>query len=410
MFLRMNNVYIKPLYQSMYLEHIYLFFLILFILSYNFHELWLFYDFFALALLVPFMQDLLYNRPKTILIFSGAFIFFTVATFLINGVEFISLLSLWDTMKHIPVMYGLLQLGHVMDEQRKSLFSQRLYNILSLFFLLQILLVSLQSGFILNQSIMDNVAGTFGDGATHSLAYFCILYIGLLIWQKKHAVLVLVVIFISVYLNYLSENVGFYVLLVFILLVKKPIYLVWTFVYIILLGWVDVDFGSFTFNIFLPRILSFFGLDNNYSISTAVEVVEAVRHQKEVATGRLPLLIYALELGSWMGQGPGFYSNIYGLDGSGYSGLKNTQLAISECTHLISEYGIIGGIVVIGLYVSVIQNNTKFPGVLIGIAFFLMCILYNRLLMDERLIYQACFIILILTWKSKIRSEGVQAK
>jgi hypothetical protein len=141
--------------------------------------------------------------------------------------------------------------------------------------------------------------------------------------------------------------------------------------------------GSFIHNSF-DRVLELF------DFSSGIQGVET-------HTGRGILTVYAWFLGQYTGQGTGAFSDIYGIHGWKVDELLNSQLNISTLTNLLAEVGLIGLFAYIYIYtIFIISMFAKFKIKLFVVLLFFSALCYNRLLMDERIIYMFIFIVLLL--------------
>jgi hypothetical protein len=189
-------------------------------------------------------------------------------------------------------------------------------------------------------------------------------------------------------INYYAENIGFYLLLgisLFFVLGSK-------------IG---------TRNMVLISILaaSLFiikGLKGEFAEKSVARIgkfsiTDSYKGASNLKPERGVLMGYAVYLGGFWGKGLGAYSEIYGKEGWEFFRLMNDQICISEATHLISEIGIIGLIVTIILYITLIIKVIKDNKIrMYGISLFVLGIFYNRFLIDERIFF--FFLLTLIIW------------
>ncbi len=269
--------------------------------------------------------------------------------------------------------------------ERKETFIKRIYILTTIAFFIQFFVVLIQQKIGLH---FDNVAGTLGDGSTHTLAYFSIFYIVFLLTHNKSVFLTIIVIILSMIINYYAENIGFYLLLgisLFYVLGSK-------------IG---------TRNMVLITILasSLFiikGLKGEFAEKSVARigkfsVTDSYNGARNLRPERGILMGYAVYLGGLWGKGLGAYSEIYGKEGWEFYRLMNDQICISEATHLISEIGIVGLIVTIILYITLIIKGIKDNKIrMYGISLFVLGMFYNRFLIDERIFF--FFLLTLIIW------------
>jgi len=375
----------KQIHYIIRIEHLFLMTLVMFFVSYNFHALWLVYDFLALFSLMYVLHLFLQKKKHAFIILSCIGILFSIMfiDILIYGLHSIMILSLWDNVKHIFIIYTLFSLIKKMDISRIDDFKKILFFIITFFFYIELIWVMYE--YFFTSIHFDDITGFFGFHASHSVGYFSLLYIVILLYLKRTTKLYLFfVTLMAIIINYMSENVGFYILLVFFILVYDFRFSYTLLPMVLLLLFPKVY--AFADKVILSRIFSFFTDTNNY-----------LPEEGLVGTGRMPLLQYAIDLGNVFGGGIGAFSIIYNKTGYRIDELINTQLNISTATNLISEYGFFGFVVMLFMYIYVfsIFLDNKREKVMLGLLL-LMAFFYNRVLMDERIIYMLIFIVLIV--------------
>lgn len=109
----------------------------------------------------------------------------------------------------------------------------------------------------------------------------------------------------------------------------------------------------------------------------------------DLSPDRATLTAYAyFEGGNW-GKGAGYFSEIYSKEGEGVKRLYSNQINISEVSHLVAEYGVVGMIITFLIYlilmVDIQKMGRKSEWFIAG--YLLLTFLYNRILMDERIIF-----------------------
>ena len=260
-------------------------------------------------------------------------------------------------------------------------FLNRLFIFSFISFIIQVIVVLNQYSKGIN---FDNIAGTFGDGSTHALCYFSLFFIVLIIRLKKK-LLILPVILVSIVINYFAENFGFYVLLPFVLL-------------FILNKWIKLSAAAMIISFTVIAFSTVNHWIENYGLNrlTGFHFIQLYDGEYTLADGREVLLGYAVYLGGFFGNGYGAYSEIYNQRGWLLDEVLNRQICISELTHLVSEIGIVGLILTMILYLSVIKRNVKSKKIpFFAMGLFILGIMYNRFLMDERIFFFYFLIILI---------------
>ena len=366
-----------------------LFVFIIIVFSSDYHFLWILYDILALSSLFYLMFKV--KKFNIIIILSIAF-FLLQALF--SGSHIISYLSIWDNIKHIFLIYVLYILMAKYKYTRKIEFMRKLGKFLMITFILESILIFYQ--YYIGYDF-DDISGTFGYGASHSIGYFSLLVIGYRLYiTKKLNLITFIIIFDAIIINYMSENMGFYILLVLLFSFYRPAAL---FYLIVISTVVYILFSSFSGNFItsmIGRFLEFFTYSQELDLTN-------------IKSSRGSLTAYALYLGNFFGVGPGAFSSIYGLTGWKIDELANSQINISTVTNLVSEYGIVGFIVWIILYLYIINSFIVEQRVKFSVSIFIIFVFfYNRLLMDERIIFMIMMLILIMNYDSKIIKKGIK--
>jgi len=370
--------------------------LLVIIFSNQFHFLWLLYDIIAIGALFFYLLN---NRLvlNTILIITVPY--FLVFSFL-SGSHMISFLSIWDNAKHLFVLFMMLTLvDRYANQRRFELFLRDIGVIFPIIFLIQIFVVNYQ---FFNNYLIDDISGTFGSMSSHSLGYFCLMYLSYLLFLTKSKLYFSIVLVISLILNFMSENTGFFLLLFVLLLFNwfrfysyKKLFF-YTILLTITLVIIDVFLGGQLISPVIYRITK----SSTNLMTGDMSVVSASRGF---------LMIYAFFLGGWFGLGPGSYSECYSLSGWLLNSLSDgrLQINISTVTTFLVEYGVVGLLVWITLYLVFLQYFFKdYKAKVFVSLFFLLCLFYNKLLRDERVIFMLIFIFTFI----KIRLDRYSIK
>ena len=371
------------------LKYLLLLVLCVLIYSYNYHFLWILYDVVVIVLGGYYLQNkkLSLRGYQWFIIILTLWYFVSISVY--SGHTFIGLLSTWDTFKHILIFLLLSRMFNSMSNARNNSFMIRLYHFIFAAILMQMVFVFYQ---VRTGVFFDNVAGTFGDGATHSMAYLSILFVLLSIILKKNILLIAFSILVSVWLNMAGEDVSFFVLLPILLfgvVLNRGIKIGHIFVLacimpiiIAILGHVVV--GNIPYkDVILSRVSGFVLHD----------------HINHGGAGRGNALVSAINRGGWFGNGPGSFSNIYLMNGYDFDPMDDpTQINIAESSHLIFESGVTGLILALMTYSSLLWGFfEKRRNKLFAIAFFGACMFDGSLLMTETQIF--LFLIIMFVFK-----------
>ncbi len=363
------------------------------VFSFDFHAVWIVYDLIAAGLLFLF---LLSRKGKVawfqLFILSVTIVYFILIT-LINGHYLMSILSMWDTFKHLIYITLLVRMAKVDSLVRNTRLIKSLYVIIAFAFFIQMIVVSIQYG---RGEMFDNIAGTFGDGGSHAVGYISLLFI-CAAFVFRNVTLIVCSIIVAVLMNMAAENAGFFVLLALLTLVLfalhgaaifRHIYICFAFfILVLMIGWMlsfsvysDLAFGS----VIMGRLVDLLAI-HNYGDS-----LESV--------GRSTSLFMASQLGGWLGSGPGAYSNIYLLEGYRSHDVGGLQINICEVSHLIAESGYIGLVLVMATYISFVASFfDRWLMRVLAACFLVVCLFYSALLMNES---QAFMFILMLFFLS----------
>ena len=350
------------------------------VFSWEFHFLWLLYDLLAVFSI--------YFFSKHVNVVLGSTLFFVLSFFIILSIIFgfhlISFLSIWDNIKHVFVLFMLFFLVERHIESRMLEFSKGFGFIIGGIFILQTVFVFYQYFTGYNK---DDVSGTFGIAGSHSIAYYCLLYLSYLFYVKKSYLLTFFVFVLSLVMNYYAENMGYYPLVLLLLSYKwmtlKGIkyFIIYVLLLLLLLILLDSAFGGVLIQPVLNRFSEFF--------------VVGSRDLNNLTPSRGYMTALALFLGGWWGDGPGCYSEIYSL--IGWKSIAPIQINISSVTNLLAEYGIAGILFWFSLYFILIKRFFKKRKDFIFISLlFTFSLLYNKVLNDERVIFLLIFTMMFL--------------
>lgn len=337
--------------------------------SFSFHATWLLYDFFAIFSLGFFIKNANFVLSSVTFF---AFLFFILLAFS-SGAHFISFLSIWDNLKHLFIFFMLFRLiiRHHSSQRIGSLLNI-LGFILVLSFFIQFSVTMIQ--YFLGFNI-DDMAGTFGNGASHSIAYFCLLVVSYFLYIKKAPFLLPIIISLSFLINYLGENLGFF-LLFFVIFIYHSFSFKFSFIY------------SFIVLFILFFCLDYFFLDFGLSIQSRYSEFASIFNYSnfnklDVTASRGFLTLYSFFNGGLFGAGSGAYSEIYFLKGwlkeASYNGSNGLlQLDISTAVNLLSETGIVGFLVFLFTYITYIFHffNTNSSRLFVSFLF-ILCVFYS---------------------------------
>jgi hypothetical protein len=362
--------------------------LLAFVLSYNFHQLWLIYDLFIVVFGVKMFLDGVYAKVKN-LRWILAFLIFMLALSVV-GVgqsKLIGWLSFWDTFKHVLFIISLDYYVIVRDSKVQRKLIDMLVPISAVLFIIQFVFVYVQH---MQGRHVDDVAGTFGDGSSHSIAYFS-LFVMVFAMASRWTIwkIVCLAIVCSV-MNYWSENIGFFLILLLIIYYYTSVY---RQVRLIMLAasTLTVFFFLFSgdlgdeFDEYQRRIQGFFHYDT-FVLSD------------DLSSDRSTLTAYAFYEGGIWGKGAGYFSEIYSQSGEGVGKVFSKQINISEISHLIAEYGVIGTILTIAVFILIFVEVRRIfrRSEWVIAAFVVLTFLYNRILMDERIVFFTILSIMII--------------
>ena len=158
----------KNFLSNITIEKVIAFTFLVLVFSWEFHFLWLLYDFLAIFSIYFFL--------KHVNIVLGSTLFFVlsffVLLFIVSGFHIISILSIWDNVKHVFVFFMLLFQIERHIEGRILEFTNIFGFIIGTIFILQTFLVFYQT---YTGYYKDDISGTFGKAGGHTFAYYCLL-------------------------------------------------------------------------------------------------------------------------------------------------------------------------------------------------------------------------------------------
>jgi hypothetical protein len=370
----------KNIFSNITIEKGIAFTFLVLVFSWEFHFLWLLYDIMALFAIYFFSKHITAVLGSTLFLVLSVFIILTI----FSGFHIISILSIWDNIKHVFVLFMLLFLVERHIEDRILKFTNGFGFIIGSIFILQTALVLYQSyaGYY-----KDDISGTFGKAGGHTFAYYCLLYLAYLFYVKKSYFLTSCVFVLSLVMNYFAENMGYYPLVILLLsykwmTLKGLRYMIfYGFLLLLLVFIADRALGGILIQPVLHRFSEFFLVGS--------------RDLNNFTPSRGYMTALALFLGGWWGAGPGCYSEIYSM--IGWKSLGDIQINISSVTNLLAEYGFIGLLLWASLYVVFLKRFFKKRKDFIFISMLLLfSMLYNKVLNDERVIFLLIFTMMFM--------------
>lgn len=384
----MNNAIIKTVKDRVGLFHdgtIYSGLLVLpvftvLVFSYNYHALWLVYDIVAMILLFHYAT----TRQKRITNIQRCFlvvvIWYFLVLVLVSGHWLKGVLSVWDTFKHLLYLPLMATINRESFSGRNAKLSRRIYILIGFAFFIQMIAVGVQY----NAGIhFDDVAGTFGDGGSHAIAYISLLIIAASIAFTRRFIFIFGLISITIMMNMAAENVGFFILIsmvMFSILVVKKLNIKFLFLIAAMMSiscfflgmsfYTESSFGE----VIMSRVIDMFKIPDYYD--------PLENH------GRNYFLFLAFSIGGWFGHGPCAYSNIYLLEGYDFASLVDQQININEASHLIAESGLIGLCLTMMVYILfVVKLFNKLIVKSLMALIFVACMFYSAVLMTESHIF-----------------------
>ena len=350
------------------------------VFSWEFHFLWLLYDLLAIFAVYFFVKNVNIVIGSTLFLVLSFFIILSI----VSGFHLISFLSIWDNIKHVFVLFMLLFLVERHIESRILEFSKGFGFIIGGIFILQAVLVFYQYFTGYNK---DDVSGTFGIAGSHSIAYYCLLYLSYLFYVKKSYFLTFFVFVLSLVMNYMAENMGYYPLVILLLSYKwwtvKGIkyFIILGSLFFLIITILDSALGGILIQPVLYRFSEFF--------------IVGSRDLNNFTPSRGYMTALAWYLGGWFGAGPGCFSKIYSI--IGWSSLGTIQINISSATNLLAEYGVVGFLSWLSIYSVFLKRFfSKWKDFIFVSMLLLFSMLYNKVLNDERVILLLIFTMMFL--------------
>lgn len=379
---------------------------IVLIFAFDFHVLWLMYDIVAIMLAFYFA----FSRKASIGVLPIGVLgivlgYFVVMIFAGEYVLF-GLLSLWDTLKHLIYIALFVRWSRNRPLPRISDQVSGLSHLIFIAFAIQLILVFWQyrQGYF-----FDDISGTFGNGGSHAIAYISVLVVVAMLVRSFNIVIFSCVIALTIFMNLVSENAGYYVLLG---LVLGGVFL----------GNVFISRVPLMRGISLKNLLSLFIIlaasywvlgiamysDLPYwevTLYRLIDISGVGSTADSNAIGRGVSLLKAIDVGGWFGHGLGAYSNIYEMIGYDFKSMSDTQINISELTHLVAEAGGVGYflyVFVYSLFISQLFLTRYFK--LFASVLFVACSAYSAVLMNES---QFFLLLLTLFFISMLERRGL---
>lgn len=354
------------------------------VFSFNFHAIWLIYDFSLILILIlyPLINNIKFKYYEWLFIIITFFYFLFIAFLSKNFL--ISILSIWDIFKHLILVIPLWYFFNTSNKMLKKSFfmSDNFLKFIIFTFFIQLFFASYQ---FFDGYYYDNISGTFGNGASHSIAYFSLLVL-IVCFLLKIKLFWLVIIILSIILiNILSDNIGFPIFFVAIsfFILKNTNAFKYKFILpliavclllplIFFLIDTDSETKSFFIKVFSRTQNFIYNLSTNYSYE--------ISH----SMGRVGYMIYAFELGNLIGNSPGSYSNIYMLEGYDYPLLLARQININQVSISIAEYGLVGILIIFLLYALILLKFIdKYLNKIFVFIYMLILFFYTSVLATE---------------------------
>ena len=370
----------KNFLSSITIEKLIAFTFLVLIFSWEFHFLWLLYDFLALFAVYFFSKHVNIVLGSTFFIVLSIFIILSI----LSGFHIISILSIWDNIKHVFVLFMLFFQIERHIEGRILEFTNIFGFIIGSIFILQTFLVFYQT---YTGYYKDDISGTFGKAGGHTFAYYCLLYLSYLFYIKKSYLLTFCVFVLSLVMNYYAENMGYYPLVLLLLSYKwmtlkgLKYFVFFGSLLLFIISILDSALGGILIQPVLYRFSEFFLVGS--------------RDLNNFTPSRGYMTALAFYLGGWWGAGPGGYSDIYSI--FGWKNLGKIQINISSVTNLLAEYGIVGFLAWLSLYSVFLKRLfRKWKDFIFVSMLLLFSMLYNKVLNDERVIFSLIFTLMFL--------------
>lgn len=371
------------------------------VFAYNFHAIWLMYDFGSILLIAYFIR----KPKKKMTRVQRYWLLFVLSYFscwILFKHNFYGVLSIWDTFKHIPYIMAVTYLLQELPFQKVERIFKKLYKVILVVFMIQVVAVCVQ---FLTGTFFDDIGGTFGNGASHAIGYISLLAIvSSMVYSRRWWVPIMILL-VSLALNILAENAGFFVLLcllLFAVVLANGVNM--KFILALLLGgiiaYMLLNSTLYTSKTFFDVVSGrLFGL---FDVPTSVDI-EDVR-------GRSSFLFLAYLMGGWFGVGAGYFSSIYMMDGGGVTTLNHIQINITEASHLLAEVGLVGLFLVCVTFILFISTLVKNRTMKLYLSFFFVAtVFYSAVLMNEShfllLLFVFCFLAILESRKESVKQR-----
>jgi hypothetical protein len=350
----------------------------IFCFGYTFHQLWLVYDaaciWAAFHVLGPAVDRRVRAVAGWMVVLAVGWV---VASASLHGTSLLWALAIWDTLKHVFLWVYLLRRCYGRGPATSFVTSDELYRFLGFAFVANALFAVYQW---VSGDGVDDIAGFFGPGATHSFGYFLILYFMLAYRRGERGSRLLAILLVSAVLAVIGESMGFFILL--------PL---WCFaaVFKSQRSFASLAVGGLA----VLTMLVLLAKSQPEFVASLVSRAQNVVAPDELTpdhaiNGRGTAIAYASLVGGWTGDGPGTYSIIYGMEGPGAWLLEVVQIDISEVSHLLAEWGGLGLGFVIGVF-ALLHVWLRAPATKRAMLFaiWVAALAHGAFLMDERLIF-----------------------
>jgi hypothetical protein len=368
------------------------------VFSYNLHVFWLMYDVVAIILFLYYVLsgEKIISRVQAVCL--GIVLLYFIGIVLIGSNFFMGGLSIWDTFKHLLYFPLIANISKNVFSERNDQLYYFIYSFVAFSFFVQVVAVAYQ---YLNDVHFDSVAGTFGDGGSHAIAYISLLYIVASISFYKKAFFLFSLSCVTIFMNIVSENVGFFVLVIMFMtslfmIKKKNTKYVFVFIVVIISASLLLSLSMYSQSAFGEVI-----------ISRVLDMFEVPDYFDPAANnGRGDFLFLSFQVGGWFGVGPGAYSSIYLLEGCDMESMIDSHIIIAESSHLISESGMVGFLLTIIVYATFISKIFYKRRVKVSmVCIFVACMFYSVLLMNESHIF---LLILMFYFFKMIENESMR--
>ena len=346
---------------------------------------WLILDFFSLYLIGRYL--FLVSKNGKYFIYANAYYFIfsflallLLVNIIVNGIELITIVKLWDTLKSVPIFIYFTKLFKSNNFVFIK-FYRKYYNFLTLLFIINHIMIFYQ---IYSEIEYDLATGTFGGESSHTIGFFWILLMLMQI-KQKHDIRFLLAAFSSILLSILVDNnsaiylIGGLIVYLGYIRFKKG-----EFVRILKLSVVSITTIVITvifFITFLNKIAFTVGigsLENYLNIRTMRAINIYIGKNKQVEDERLKILkkVYSINDTMFFGSGIGKGSEINDIKGSMYRKI-DPHLMINEIGLLSYEIGFLGFIFLLIMYAYILSNSLGKTNVVIYFISFVVLLLFS---------------------------------